>query len=89
MSGAVLIGVTRDGKVFLGSSPVQPEQLPQLVGDALATELDKTVYLKADARATYGRVVEVVDQVRSAGVDNLGLITERLRDRTSGPESGL
>ena len=87
--GAVLIGVTRDGKVFLGSSPVQPEQLPQLVGDALATELDKTVYLKADARATYGRVVEVVDQIRSAGVDNVGLITERLRDRTSGPESGL
>ena len=85
---AVLVGVTRDGKVFLGSSPVQPEQLPQLVGDALATELDKTVYLKADARATFGRVVEVVDQVRTAGVDNLGLITERLRERKSGPQAG-
>jgi len=35
------------------------------------------VYIKADARAKYGAVVEVVDNVRSAGVDELGLLTEQ------------
>jgi biopolymer transport protein ExbD/biopolymer transport protein TolR len=78
---AVLVGVTRDGKVFLGSTPTTPEELPQKVVDLLATQLDKTVYLKADARAMYRRVVEVVDNVRSAGVDNIGLITERIERR--------
>lgn len=74
---AVLVAVTRDGKVYLGSTPTPAEDLPQKVKDLLENQLDKTVYLKADARATYERVVEVVDNVRSAGVDNIGLLTEK------------
>ena len=76
---AVLTAVTRDGKVYLGSQQVNPEDLPQMVMDLLANRLDKTAYLKADARATYARVVEVVDNVRAAGVDNLGLLTEKTK----------
>jgi biopolymer transport protein ExbD/biopolymer transport protein TolR len=76
---AVLAAVTRDGKVYLGSEQVNPEDLPQMVKDLLANRLDKTAYLKADARATSARVVEVVDNVRAAGVDNLGLLTEKTK----------
>jgi biopolymer transport protein ExbD/biopolymer transport protein TolR len=47
------------------------------VKDRIANKLDKTVYLKSDARAKYGDVVAVVDEIRSAGVDQLGLLTER------------
>ncbi len=78
---AILLAVTRDGKVFLGTTPIPPEDIASNVKDALASQLDKTVYLKADARSTYERVVEVVDNVRSAGVDNLGLLTEKLKER--------
>jgi len=78
---AVLIAVTRDGKVFLGTTRMEPEDLPQKVQDMLSTQLDKTVYLKADARARYERVVDVIDNVRSAGVDNIGLLTEKLKQR--------
>ena len=80
---AVLVSITRDGRVYLGSSPAAPEELTQQVQDMLATQLDRTVYLKADARAVYRRVVEVVDYVRAAGVDNVGLITERNKMTTS------
>lgn len=80
---AVLVAVTRDGKVFLGSTPIEPDELAPKVRDLLASQLDKTAYLKADARARYERVVEVVDNVRSAGVDNLGLLTERIKERGS------
>ena len=45
--------------------------------DLLANRLDKTVFVKSDARAKYGDVVKAVDEVRSAGVDNLGLLTEK------------
>jgi biopolymer transport protein ExbD/biopolymer transport protein TolR len=85
---AVLAAVTRDGKVFLGSTPTPPDQLPQKVRDLLSTQLDKTAYLKADARATYERVVEVVDNLRAAGVDNIGLLTEKSKAAV-GAEEGM
>jgi len=85
---AVLIAVTRDGKVFLGSTPVPADQLPQKVKDMLASQLDKTVYLKRDARATYAAVVDVIDNVRSAGVDNVGLLTEKIKEKGSGGSTG-
>ena len=45
--------------------------------DLLANRLDKTVFVKADARARYERVVDVVDNLRAAGVDQLGLLTDQ------------
>lgn len=78
---AVLVAVTRDGKTFLGTDPMNPDQLPGKVKDLLTNRLDKTVYLRADARARYERVVEVVDNLRAAGVDQLGLLTEELKEK--------
>jgi biopolymer transport protein ExbD/biopolymer transport protein TolR len=74
---AVLLAVTRDGKIFLGSDPVAAEQITTKVKDMLADKLDKTVYVKSDRYAKYGVVVTVVDNVRAAGVDSLGLLTEK------------
>ena len=45
--------------------------------DRIANKLDKTVYVKSDSDAKYGVVVTVVDNVRAAGVDSLGLLTEK------------
>jgi biopolymer transport protein ExbD len=73
---AVLVSVTRNGDTFLGSTRTPPDQLPAKVRDLLTNKLDKTVYLKADARARYERVVEIIDNLRAAGVDTLGLLTE-------------
>jgi biopolymer transport protein ExbD len=81
---AVLVAVTRDGKTFLGSTPTLPEDLPQKVKDLLSNKLDKMVYLKADARSRYERVVEVVDNLRAAGVDQLGLLTEQIKEKRPG-----
>ena len=78
---AVLIAVTRDGKVFLGSTPTTADQLPQKVKDLLSTQLDKTVYLKVDARAQYDGVVRVINNLRAAGVDNVGLLTEKVKEK--------
>lgn len=74
---AVLVAVMRDGKVFLGTEQVAPDNLRTRVQDLLENKMDKTVYIKADARAKYGQVVDVVDNIRSAGVDQLGLLTEQ------------
>jgi biopolymer transport protein ExbD/biopolymer transport protein TolR len=81
---AVLVAVTRDGKVFLGSTFTPVDQLPGKVKDMLTSKLDKTCYLKSDARARYERVVDVIDNLRAAGVDQLGLITEEVKEKGAG-----
>jgi len=79
---AVLVAITRDGKFYLGQNKVNdPVELAAKVNDLLATRLDKTVFVKSDLRAKYGDVVSVVDNIRNAGVDKVGLLTERLDDQ--------
>ena len=84
---AVLAAVTRDGKVYLGSTQVKVEELPGKVKDMLASKLDKTCYVKSDARARYEKVVEVIDNLRAAGVDQLGLLTEEVKRKGAGAEA--
>jgi len=85
---AVEVAVTRDGTVFLspGTMKVQPEDLPPKVKDMLANRPVKTVYISADIRAKYGRVAEVVDNLRAGGVDDVGLLTEQVVTATPTPE---
>jgi biopolymer transport protein ExbD/biopolymer transport protein TolR len=78
---AVLVAVTRDGKFYLGQERISIEDLPIRVGDLLVNKLDKTVYVKSDSRAKYGDVKLVVDNIRNAGVDKVGLLTEKLDDQ--------
>ena len=78
---AVLVAVTRDGSVFLGSTKIPASELSPKVKDMLANKVDKTVYIKSDSRAKYKDVVEVVDNVRAAGVDNVGLLTEKIDEK--------
>jgi biopolymer transport protein TolR len=82
---AILIAVTRTNDVFLNNDKMTPDQLGDKVRDRLANKADKRVYVKADARAKYGTVVQVVDNVRSAGVDQLGLLTEQKRPLAEQP----
>ncbi len=68
---AVLVAVTRDGKVFLspGNAQTTPDQLPQKVKDLLTNKLDRTVYIKSDSRARYERVLDCIDNcVRPASI---------------------
>src|SRR6202166_4700457 len=81
---AVIVAVTRDGTYFLGNTKISKEDITGQIKDQLANRLDKTVYVKSDARAKYGDVVAAVDEIRSAGVDSLGLLTEKTQ--TSSPQ---
>ncbi|PYU07767.1 MAG: biopolymer transporter ExbD [Acidobacteria bacterium] len=74
---AIVVAVTRDGSLYLGTTKVSKEDLTGQVKDRISSRLEKTVYVKSDARAKYGDVVAAVDEIRSAGVDTLGLLTER------------
>jgi biopolymer transport protein TolR len=81
---ALIVAVMRDGKVFFGNDRIDVDQLTNKVKDRIASRMDKRVYIRADARAKFGSVVGVVDNVRAAGVDQLGLLTDQ-RKTTSAP----
>lgn len=80
---AILISITRDGKVYLspGNMMIQLDQLPAKVKDLQQNRSDKTVYIRADARARFASVTDVMDALRTDGVDTIGLITEAVQDR--------
>jgi len=82
---ALIVAVMRDGQVFFGNDKTPPDQLTQKVKDRLANRVDKRVFVRADARAKFGSVVEVVDNVRAAGVDQLGLLTDQKKQTTGTP----
>ena len=82
---AIVVAVTRDGSIFLNNVKVGKEDITGQVKDKLTNRLDKTVYVKSDARAKYGDVVAVVDEIRSAGVDQLGLLTEKNQGKATTP----
>ncbi len=76
---ALLVVVMRDGRIYFGTDRVTLDELTNKVKDRLANKVDKTVFIRADMRAKYGSVVDVVDNVRSAGVDDVGLLTEQAK----------
>ena len=82
---ALLVSVMRNGDVFFGTDRITIDSLTTKVKDRLANRQDKRVYVKADARAHYGNVVQVVDAVRAAGVDDLGLLTDQRKTTPNAP----
>jgi biopolymer transport protein ExbD/biopolymer transport protein TolR len=82
---AIILAVQRDGSLYLGSKKIQLSEITTAVKDQIANRIDKTVFVRSDARAKYGEVVKAVDEVRAAGVDNLGLLTDKNQKKVEAP----
>jgi biopolymer transport protein TolR len=80
----VTVAVTRDGRTYLGGDEVNVDDLGSKVAAKIANKTDKQVFLRADIRSNYGKVMDAVDQIRAAGVSNLGLLTE-MQDTSDAP----
>ena len=84
-SDAAVIAITRDGKFFLGRKEISADSIAKDVEDKLATNLDKTVYIRADARAKYGDVLTVVNAIRDANIQNVAMLTQQIQRRPGVP----
>jgi biopolymer transport protein ExbD/biopolymer transport protein TolR len=88
-SDAITVAVAKDGKTYLNTTQLPAADLPPKVKDLLANRIDKTVFIRSDQRARYEVVVDVVDNLRAAGVDNIGLLTDKVEEKTGAtPASG-
>jgi biopolymer transport protein TolR len=76
---SITVAVTRDGSTFLGGDKVALSDLGTRVADLEAKKTDpsadKAVYLRADERSNYGKVMDTIDAIRTAGVSQLNLLT--------------
>jgi biopolymer transport protein TolR len=80
---ALLVAVQRDGRIWFGTGQITPEQLPAAIRERVSRGAPSKVYIRADARAKYGTVLEVLDGVRSAGIENIGFLVDDRHLRSS------
>jgi len=83
---AIVVAITRDGAVYLGQNKVDLSQLGSMVRDKLADKTDKTIYVRADARAQFKVVEDAIDDVRTAGVETVDLLTQKRDSNQVGGE---
>ena len=74
---AIVVAITRDGGVFLGQDKTSISELGAQVRDKISDKPGKTIYIRADARAQYRAVEDAIDAVRTAGVEDVGLLTQK------------
>jgi len=72
---ALVVALTADGSIYLRADRVPTPDLADRVGRILSNRQDKTLYVKADARVPYARLVEVIDAVQKSGVEGLTFLT--------------
>ncbi len=75
----IVITVTRGQEVFVEKERVDLARLGNVLGSIRRSKPQVNVYLRADKNAPYGAVVQVMDTVKRAGIDKLGMVTEAVR----------
>ena len=75
-SEAIMVTVDAEGKVFIDRAEVRPEVLGDVLQQVRQSRGLARVYVRADESNTYGRVMQVMGQLRVAGFENVGLVTE-------------
>ena len=83
---AIVVAITRDGTLYLGQNRIAGSEIGQKVRDMLADKPGKQIFVRADARARYLDVENAIDDVRSDGVDSVGLLTEKRQGPASAGE---
>ena len=73
---SVVVSVDKNGKVFIDKNEVPAGELRQRLTDMFVTKAKKEVFLKADAGVPYGEVVRTMADIKGAGIERLGMVTE-------------
>ncbi len=76
-SDQVVLAVTKDGRIWINGGPIGDSEVKERLDSAFEGKKEKIVLIKADSDAEYGRVMKVMDDLRAAKIEDIGLITER------------
>jgi biopolymer transport protein TolR len=79
-----VISVAANKEIYLNAKPIREADLAQRLTDLLEGKTEKIVLIKADEEVEYGAVMAVMDQLRQAAIEDVGLITEKRKDAGGG-----
>jgi len=77
VQGQTVVAIARDKSMYLNAKPVQEGEMAAKVNELLENAKEKIVLIKADEEVEYGAVMAAMDQLRQAGIEDIGLVTER------------
>jgi biopolymer transport protein ExbD len=77
----VVLSIRKDGKMYIGNDQITLDNLQTMIEEAFMTASDKRLYLRADGELEYGNIVDVVEILKAAGVEIVGIITEIKTER--------
>jgi biopolymer transport protein ExbD len=73
---AIIAVVTRDGRIYFGPEQVTSDQLPVKIRERLNKGSERRIYIKADKRAHYEALKEVLEAIQSAGVQQVCILAD-------------
>ena len=76
-SDQTIVNINAAGDLFVNSLPVTEAEVVERVKNALEGKKEQIVYLKGDKDAEYGRIMKMMDALRSSQVESVALITEK------------
>ena len=79
-----VVTIDRNKDVYLNAVPVPSGQLESRVKEVLEEKSDKIVIIKADVEAPYSAVMDTMDELRKAGIEDMGLITDKRKTQQGG-----
>ena len=79
----VVMSIRRDGSIYLKDKKITADNLQSSLEEAFMTVTDKKLYLRADSDLEYGKIVELIDAIREAGIEVVGIITEKKAEKTT------
>jgi biopolymer transport protein TolR len=78
-----VIAIAKDKAMYLNAKPIQEHELATKLNEILENKKEKVVLIKADEEVEYGAVMAAMDQLRQAGIEDIGLVTDPKRGAAS------
>lgn len=84
---SVVVAIPEDGEFYLGRDPVVKEDLARVIETRLSgkTANERIVYIKSGVGVSYGTVVEIINVIRQAGIDQIGLVADKKKGGAAAP----
>jgi biopolymer transport protein TolR len=77
----VVLAVKKDGTLYVNETKVTMENLQNALEEAFLTVSEKKLYIKADQDLEYGKIVDLIDVMREAGIEIVGIITDKKTEK--------
>jgi biopolymer transport protein TolR len=74
-----VIAIARDKTLYVNARPIREGELTTRINELLESKKEKIVLIKADEEVEYGAVMSAMDQLRQAGIEDIGLVTDPKR----------